>query len=58
MQISKLDHVNVRTANLAEMVDWYDRVLGLKSGKRPDFPFPGAWIYIGEQAFLHLVSDI
>jgi catechol 2,3-dioxygenase-like lactoylglutathione lyase family enzyme len=56
MQISRLDHVNVRTKNLKEMIDWYDRILGLKTGARPDFVFPGAWVYVGNQAAIHLVG--
>ena len=57
MQITRLDHVNVLTTNLAAMVAWYENVLGLKSGKRPDFAFPGAWIYVGDQAVVHLVES-
>ncbi len=56
MQIGKLDHVNVRTANLDAMVDWYTEVLGMWSGKRPPFPFPGAWLYTGDDAAVHLVG--
>ena len=56
MPLTAFDHVNVRTANLAAMIAWYDRVLGMKSGKRPDFPFPGAWLYLADQAILHLVG--
>lgn len=56
MQIGQLDHVNVRTNKLEEMIDWYTRVLGLKQGYRPDFPFPGAWMYTGETPALHLVG--
>lgn len=56
MQINKLDHVNVKTANLEAMVDWYCNVLGMKNGKRPPFPFPGAWLYAGDQAVVHLVG--
>ena len=41
MQIGKLDHVNVRTANLDNMVAWYGEMLGMNPGKRPNFPFPG-----------------
>lgn len=55
-QLTAFDHVNVRTAKLAEMVEWYDRVLGMKSGKRPAFSFPGAWLYLGDQALIHLVG--
>ena len=56
MQIGKLDHVNLRTANLEAMTEWYERVLGLKSGPRPGFAFPGAWLYAGEHAAVHLVG--
>lgn len=55
-QLTGFDHVNVRTANLDAMIEWYGRVLGMKPGKRPAFPFPGAWLYLGEQAILHLVG--
>lgn len=51
-----LDHVNLRTANLARMSDFYERVLGLKKGPRPDFDFPGAWHYSGGDAIIHLVG--
>ena len=56
MQIGKLDHANVRTTQLQAMVDWYERVLGMRSGDRPDFPFPGAWMYAGDHAAVHLVG--
>lgn len=56
MQLGALDHVNVRTSRLEAMVDWYGRVLGMPSGARPPFPFPGAWLYVGEQPFVHLVG--
>jgi catechol 2,3-dioxygenase-like lactoylglutathione lyase family enzyme len=56
MAIKRLDHVNVRTENLEGMVAWYEDILGLKSGWRPDFPFDGAWLYAGEYPVIHLVS--
>ncbi|MCV3271865.1 VOC family protein [Roseobacter sinensis] len=56
MEISRLDHVNLRTSNLEAMADWYTRVLGLQRGPRPDFGFPGAWLYIGDHAVVHLVG--
>lgn len=57
MELKAFDHVNVRTANLAGMVAWYEEVLGLKSGPRPDFSFDGAWLYLGDQAIVHLVAQ-
>jgi catechol 2,3-dioxygenase-like lactoylglutathione lyase family enzyme len=56
MQLGKLDHVNIRTANLDKMVDWYEDILGMSSGKRPPFPFPGAWLYSGDNATVHLIG--
>jgi catechol 2,3-dioxygenase-like lactoylglutathione lyase family enzyme len=56
MKILQLDHVNIRTDKLAEMIHFYEDVLGLISGVRPNFPFPGAWIYVGENPVIHLVG--
>ena len=54
--LKAFDHVNVITANLDAMVAWYADVLGMKAGPRPDFPFPGAWLYLGDRAMVHLVG--
>ena len=56
MGLRAFDHVNVLTENLDVMVEWYDRVLGLKAGPRPDFAAPGAWLYLNGQAIVHLVG--
>lgn len=56
MQLNKLDHVNVRTENLDAMVAWYTDILGMRTGDRPNFPFPGAWMYVGDQAVVHLIG--
>lgn len=56
MNIGKLDHVNLRTNKLNDMIDWYSTILGMESGDRPNFPFPGAWLYAGDQAAVHLVD--
>lgn len=56
MQITQLNHVNLRTTQLDAMISWYQDVLGLVLGPRPDFPFPGAWLYAGDTAFVHLVG--
>ena len=54
MTVGRLDHINLRTARLKEMVDWYGRVLGMPSGDRPNFPFPGAWLYADGVPIVHL----
>jgi catechol 2,3-dioxygenase-like lactoylglutathione lyase family enzyme len=54
--IRRLDHVNVRTANLAGLIRFYTDVLGLYEGERPPLGFPGAWLYAGDAAVIHLVE--
>ena len=56
MPLTGFDHVNIRTGRLDTMVAWYEDVLGLKSGPRAAFDFPGAWLYLGDQALVHLVG--
>lgn len=56
MGIRKLDHVNIRTTQLDTLIDWYRDVLGLQTGDRPKFPFPGAWMYADNSAVVHLVG--
>ncbi|MBW4709951.1 VOC family protein [Roseobacter sp. YSTF-M11] len=56
MKIGKLDHVNLRTDQLDAMIAWYRDILGLTQGARPDFAFPGAWMYADDTAAVHLVS--
>ena len=56
MPLVKLDHVNIRTTQLDAMIDWYTTVLGMRAGDRPDFPFPGAWMYANNSATVHLVG--
>lgn len=56
MPLTAFDHVNIRTAHLDTMMAWYVDILGLRSGFRPEFPFPGAWMYLGDRAVVHLVS--
>lgn len=56
MNITRLDHANLRTSQLDAMIEWYTRVLGFAQGWRPDFPFGGAWMYRHDQALVHLVE--
>ncbi len=56
MPVRAFDHVNILTANLAEMTRWYERVLGLAKGWRPPFGDNGAWLYLGSKALVHLVD--
>ncbi len=56
MPLVAFDHVNIRTCQLDRMVAFYQDVLGLEIGPRPDFSFGGAWLYLNGQAYVHLVE--
>ena len=56
MSVGVLDHFNIRTRKLADTVRFYEDVLGLDKGARPDFAFPGAWMYSEGKAVVHLVD--
>jgi catechol 2,3-dioxygenase-like lactoylglutathione lyase family enzyme len=57
MSVGVLDHYNVSTRKLKETVEFYEDVLGFVNGPRPEFDFPGAWLYSAGQPVLHL-NDI
>lgn len=56
MPVVAFDHVNIRTAQLDTMIQWYGDILGLHPGPRPPFTSSGAWLYLGDQAYVHLVE--
>lgn len=56
VNVGSLDHINIRTRKLGETVGFYQRALGLTVGPRPDFPFPGAWLYNDGRAVVHLID--
>ncbi|GAC1341067.1 MAG: VOC family protein [Acetobacteraceae bacterium] len=56
MGLAKLDHYSIRTPRLDETKRFYSDIMGMQEGPRPAFPFPGAWMYIGETAMVHLVG--
>lgn len=55
MGLANLDHYNINTSNIERSVAFYEDVLGLRKGERPDFGVPGAWLYLGETAVVHLI---
>jgi catechol 2,3-dioxygenase-like lactoylglutathione lyase family enzyme len=56
MPISGMNHFTVLTDDLDATRAFYVDLLGLTEGFRPDFDFPGAWLYAGGQAILHIIA--
>ena len=56
-----LNHFSIRTTDLEASRRFYAEILGLSSGPRPPFPFPGLWMYGGPHdnvanAVVHLIG--
>jgi catechol 2,3-dioxygenase-like lactoylglutathione lyase family enzyme len=56
-----LNHFSIRTTDLDATRHFYERVLGLTVGPRPEFPFPGLWMYRGphhdiSNAAVHIIG--
>ncbi|MDE2417936.1 MAG: VOC family protein [Burkholderiales bacterium] len=45
-----LNHFSIRTLDMESTRRFYVDILGLTVGPRPPFPFPGMWLYRGDQA--------
>ena len=56
-----LNHYSIRSADLDACRRFYTEVLGLAVGPRPEFPFPGLWMYEGDttlwaNAVVHIIG--
>jgi catechol 2,3-dioxygenase-like lactoylglutathione lyase family enzyme len=58
MDIAGMAHVTLlcSPAQLAGVEDFYRQLLGLTSGARPSFDFPGTWLYAGTEPIVHLAA--
>ena len=56
MSLSSLDHCSIRTVKLRETREFYVNILGMVDGDRPDFQFPGAWLYVDGVAVVHIIA--
>ena len=54
MTVVAFEHLNITTADLDRARRFYAEVVGLRDGPRPPFSRQGAWMYLGEQAVVHI----
>ena len=61
MNTLSLNHFSIRTLEIEKTTAFFTQLLGLTVGPRPDFPFPGAWLYNGSHddwsnSVVHLIA--
>jgi catechol 2,3-dioxygenase-like lactoylglutathione lyase family enzyme len=59
--ISKLAHYSIRASDLEASRKFYTEVMGFRVGYRPNFPFPGVWLYQtsneSEYGIVHIIES-
>ncbi len=50
-----IDHINIRARDMHAMCDFLIGVLGVERGPRPDFDFPGHWLYLNGKPIIHMM---
>ena len=60
MELQFIDHftLSVRPHELETLRAFYTDTFGLEEGLRPDFPFPGHWLYLGGRPVVHLAANL
>lgn len=53
---ARFDHVALLSRDSTASAALFEDLLGLRRGERPDFGFPGHWLYGADGACLHLVE--
>ena len=56
MPATSMNHFTILTDDLEATLNFYNEFLGLVAGPRPPFKFPGAWLYSGDTAILHVIA--
>ncbi|MDG1163553.1 MAG: VOC family protein [Burkholderiales bacterium] len=56
MTVTAMNHFTILTDNLDATIEFYRDYLGLETGERPPLKFPGAWLYAGKVAVLHIIA--
>ena len=56
MYITGMDHFTVLTKDAIATAEFYSFILGLELGPRPNFAFPGVWLYSQGKPILHVIE--
>lgn len=57
MPLTSIHHYLIRSSDIERSRAFYQDVLGMHQMPRPDFPFPGYWLGVGQEAQVHLAPN-
>jgi catechol 2,3-dioxygenase-like lactoylglutathione lyase family enzyme len=57
MPAVSLNHYTILVQDLEHTKDFYEDIVGLKSGDRPPLNFDGYWLYCGGEPVVHLIAN-
>ena len=57
MPATAMNHFTILTDDTEATIAFYRDAMGLVDGPRPQFRFPGAWLYANGTPILHVVGD-
>jgi catechol 2,3-dioxygenase-like lactoylglutathione lyase family enzyme len=55
MSVQGMNHFTVLSDDLEVTKQFYCDLLGFEIGDRPNFQFPGYWLWVGDQPILHVI---
>src|ERR1700724_4859205 len=55
MSVQGMNHFTVLSDDLEATRKFYCDLLGFEVGPRPNFQFPGYWLWVGDQPILHVI---
>ena len=56
MPIERMDHFTIVTKDAQATAEFYGAMLGFEPGPRPNFMFPGVWLYNSGKPILHVIQ--
>lgn len=55
MAVAGLDHYALLCSDPQRTIGFYEKIVGLKVGPRPELSFPGVWLYADDYPIVHII---
>ena len=55
--VTGLDHYALLSSDAERTTRFYEDIVGIKAGPRPNLSFPGVWLYAGDVPIVHVIFE-